>query len=383
MSDQVWADDGSMSFLDDSHVAAGLWAVECINPNAWPATLEHLKATRADVILTQEVKKRGGDEVAAAENSARVAKWSLAIEPCRVTIRDGNSAGVAVGVRNHIGMSTPKTEATKSLSGHQGRFLVKRVGAMCRGGIHCGSIYCHHGIGIAAQANLDFLHSVAGIMGRLIGPWLIGGDWNCTPEQLIATGWLRLVKGKTFGPAANTCNGEVYDFCVVADCLAHAVVSAHTLGDTHWVPHSGVRLLIRGCSSKIKVRQLKVPKRFGPTLQIGPPNDPSIVEAWCTANDGEAQAGGILRDKGPTDGEAQADGILMEKGGLSAGSKRSCRLWPVTMKSRLRPTPAGTEEPRWFSVVPMATLPRTSVEPHPSLGRGLARLNGSLSLPTV
>ncbi len=38
MSDHVWANDGSLSMLDNSHVAAGLWAVECINPNAWPAT---------------------------------------------------------------------------------------------------------------------------------------------------------------------------------------------------------------------------------------------------------------------------------------------------------------------------------------------------------
>ncbi len=54
----VWPDDGTLSMLDDQHGAAGLWAIETANPNAWPATLEHLKATEADVILTQEVKKR-------------------------------------------------------------------------------------------------------------------------------------------------------------------------------------------------------------------------------------------------------------------------------------------------------------------------------------
>ncbi len=82
----------------------------------------------------------------------------------------------------------------------------------------------------------------------------------------------------------------MYDFFVVADCLAHAVVSVHTLGDTNWEPHSGVRLLIRGGSSKIRVRQLKVPKRFGPTMQAGPANDPSIIEAWCSMSEAKAQA---------------------------------------------------------------------------------------------
>ena len=104
---------------------------------------------------------------------------------------------------------------------------------MCRGGVHCGSIYCHHGIGIAAPANLDFLQGVAGVLCRLAGPWLIGGDWNCTPEQLSATGWLKLIGAKIFAPAANTCKGKVYDLFVVADCLAHAVVATHTLGDTN------------------------------------------------------------------------------------------------------------------------------------------------------
>ena len=148
--------------LDDQHVKAGVWAIDTANPNAWPATLEYLKGTMADVILTQEVKKREGDEVAGAEGSARGAKWNLAIEPCLVTTRDGNSAGVAVGARSHIGVSSPMTAAANDLKEHQGRFLIKRIGAMCKGGVHCGSIYCKHGVGILAKANLDFLQGVAG-----------------------------------------------------------------------------------------------------------------------------------------------------------------------------------------------------------------------------
>ncbi len=37
----------------------------------------------------------------------------------------------------------------------------------------------------------DLLKGVAGVLMRVAGTWLIGGDWNCTPEQLTATGWLR------------------------------------------------------------------------------------------------------------------------------------------------------------------------------------------------
>ncbi len=85
---------------------------------------------------------------------------------------------------------------------------------------------------------------MAGMLRALLGPWAIGGDWNCTPEELAATGWLQLVNAKLFAPAAHPCNGKVYDFFVVADRLHHAVFAVHTLGATHPTPHLRVPLLL-------------------------------------------------------------------------------------------------------------------------------------------
>ena len=53
----------------------------------------------------QELKIPEGHLLDQAEQTARNAKWSMAIEPCFVSAVDGHSAGTSVAVRNHIGMS--------------------------------------------------------------------------------------------------------------------------------------------------------------------------------------------------------------------------------------------------------------------------------------
>ena len=89
-----------------------------------------METTAADIILTQEVKIPDGHSRMQAEQSARNAKWSLAIEPCHVSNLGGMSAGTAVVVRSVIGMSEA-TSVTASKRLHaQGHFCMKRVSAM-------------------------------------------------------------------------------------------------------------------------------------------------------------------------------------------------------------------------------------------------------------
>ena len=49
------------------------------------------------------------------------------------------------------------------------------IGAVCRGGIHAGSIYLRNSEGLS-ERNLAILEEVARVVAGLRGPWLIGGD---------------------------------------------------------------------------------------------------------------------------------------------------------------------------------------------------------------
>ena len=135
----------------------------------------------ADVILTQEAKVAAGYPQEAAEQAARSHKWNVSIEPCLITTAGGKSAGTAVASRSFIGMTAPKAASASQHLHPTGRFMLRRVAAMGKGGMHCGSIYCCDDVGIQAKCNMDLLDSVAFTLSGLTGCWMIGGDWNCTP----------------------------------------------------------------------------------------------------------------------------------------------------------------------------------------------------------
>ena len=70
-------------------------------------------------------------------------------------------------------------------------------------------------VGVTAKCNLDLLQSMAVTLNSLQGSWILGGDWNGTPDELKATGWLTKVGGIIFAPSAPTCNVRVLDVFVV------------------------------------------------------------------------------------------------------------------------------------------------------------------------
>ena len=117
---------------------------------------------------------------------------------------------------------------------------------------------------------------MAAVLDTIQGPWLIGGDWNCTPDELRKTGWLRLVKGVICAPIAPSCGDRVLDYFVVSEKIHHAVKHVFNVGDTLCTPHSPTRILISADARVMVVRQLKVPTGFGARLPQGP-------VAECTA----------------------------------------------------------------------------------------------------
>ena len=68
-----WPDDGSLSAMNKDHVLAGLWALDTVNPNAWPGARKYLEMSAADVVLVQEAKLRD-EAIAVAEQSAKIEK---------------------------------------------------------------------------------------------------------------------------------------------------------------------------------------------------------------------------------------------------------------------------------------------------------------------
>ena len=98
---------GMIGMGDAQHVDSGLWAIDTVNPNAWPGFIGYLRLSSADMVVGQELKRIRGQELKAAEDTAKNDKWNLAINPCVVSEVGGRSAGGSVACRSHIGMTTP------------------------------------------------------------------------------------------------------------------------------------------------------------------------------------------------------------------------------------------------------------------------------------
>ena len=124
---------------------------------------------------------------------------------------------------------------------------------------------------------------MAAVIRRWGKQWVIGGDFNCTPEEVKATGWLKLVGGVIVQPHGPTCNDRTIDFFVVSNEMAHAVVGAWVVGDAGSKPHCPVRLVIKAKPNSIMMKTLKPPM----AIRGGPPLWPHPVLRRARADGGQ------------------------------------------------------------------------------------------------
>ena len=81
---------------------------------------------------------------------------------------------------------------------------------VARGGIHGVSVYLYDTEGVSDR-NLALLQQLAAALRTLRMPWIIGGDWNMTPQQLAATGVLDVLNTQVPAPILPTRHSSVYD----------------------------------------------------------------------------------------------------------------------------------------------------------------------------
>ena len=259
-----------------AHRQCGLWAIDSANANYWSSLFEFIGSTSADIIVGQETKRFIGDQVTAAEASLRNIKWKGRVNPCTYGPQGGASAGTFVGARAHIGLSDADDFEWQDF---HPRVQLQKVGALCKGGFHAGSMYLRDRVGPSHPSNLDVLDYAARRISALTGPWIIGGDFNCDPAALAETGFVDLIGGVIHAPSDATCGKRTYDYFVVSRDLSPAVYSVHAVADGPCRPHCPVRMLVRAAPRAMLVRHLKAPRGFPARLPHGPPTLEDTLEA--------------------------------------------------------------------------------------------------------
>ena len=146
----------------------------------------------------------------------------------------GTSGGVAVAARTHLGLARSPVEVDAR---YRARVIVAWVGAGLRGGLHLVSVYLFPSEGLSDR-NRVLLEEVARLVTTVRGPWLVGGDFQMSPDQLRASGWVAWVGGRVFCAGQPTCTSAVegaeLDYFVGMEELSVAVGNAEVL---HGGPH--------------------------------------------------------------------------------------------------------------------------------------------------
>lgn len=138
-----------------------------------------------------------------------------------------------------------------------------------RGGLHVVTTCLKDGQRLC-ETNLAVLAELPAYLSTVTGPWIVGGDWNLSPDALTASGWLSVVGGHIVQRALCTCGSSVLDYYVISATLPAEDVMAVRLNDGGFAPHWAVRLYMRGAQRHRAVRRLARPHKVTCDVFHGP-----------------------------------------------------------------------------------------------------------------
>ncbi len=246
--------------------------------------METLGAKRATLaaLLVQEHHGRG-DSLADLQAGAKARGMKLAPNEATVGKGGGRSAGVGVAAPSHRGWGgvlAPRWDLSPRES--PGRLAGAWLQAGPRGGLVALSIYCWPSEGMSAR-NVALITRALEVAAACGSAWVIGGDFNATPSELVATAGRLLDRAGAVvnAPSQPTCYPAVgaartLDFFLVDARIASAVSQAEILEEVRGSPHRAVVVRIKGREVGGLVQMIQKPRMFPRQRPVGCPRTPLV-----------------------------------------------------------------------------------------------------------
>ncbi|CAE7233951.1 unnamed protein product [Symbiodinium natans] len=119
------------------------------------------------------------------------------------------------------------------------------------------NLYLQSGVGPTGGVNPEILRRLAALLSQTSTSWLVLGDWNCPPEELLRFGYAAMVKGRLAVPTSPTINtGGTLDYALASANLAPAITLT-PCWDVPFKPHAAVTVELRLEVVDLPLRQLK------------------------------------------------------------------------------------------------------------------------------
>ncbi len=273
---------------------------ETVNGTSWGPLRRRLRTTGAHIVLAQETKI---SEARQAEVSAWAIRNGLEMvaAPAIRGKRGGASAGVAIFVRNELGVRFP-THGPHILD--LGRAVAAIIEAPACRPILVVSLYLRVGTGLD-EANMATLGKVgACIQQHGDMQSLVGGDRNTTPEALTETGFADRMGARVIAPTTRrgTCRtlfgNKFHDYFIASCALADCMDEVAKIEGTNVKTHTPVQLTFQLRQTSLKKLTLRLPEPPARERVYGPlPPPPSWQEAKALAEDAVRKASWADRDE--------------------------------------------------------------------------------------
>ena len=211
----------------------------------------------------------------------------------------GTSGGAAIVVRDCYAVtSIYGAKALAPWTIVPGRAAGARIHGLIKGGVLVLSVYLKSGEPPTSALNWATLVKVAEAVNTARLPFIIGGDWQCTPAELRASKWLDMIAGNMVASTEATCvtdrSAREIDYFIVSAGLDSVCTKPEALQDTDIATHMPVRSSILGNPRALTIRSFDMPKHFprrapyGPVRRI-PAWPPFAPTAECSSTERTAE----------------------------------------------------------------------------------------------
>ena len=256
--------------------------INCTTWTSFTAVLEE-GACGADLVLLQEHHLEH-EAVAREEAWARGVGWSAKLGAAVPTGRGGCSGGVGILTRNHRGLGRAHGTHREELVPGRAACCLWNGGGV-PGGLVVASVYLVCGTGMG-EDNWSIIKDVATELRMLGRPYVVGGDFQQSPADLVEAGVMRLFDDAEIvwadgagDEAGGTCctrgKWSTIDYFLVSKALLPRIVSCGLVLDAAIRPHRPVHLTLRRGGHMPMQRVLAGPCAFPRQRPIGPARMPT------------------------------------------------------------------------------------------------------------
>ncbi len=268
------------------------------NTTGWGPLQQLLLQTDVHVVMAQEHHLRGEDVAAASQWSIRHGWKSLWCE-AEQGEGEGTKGGVVILVRSYLGLSRPPWGDQVVA---EGRIVAATVEALSCRPMVVAAVYLKDGEGMSATNRALLAKLGERLRGLGHGdveferrasamPYLVGADFNMSPQEVVESGWLAELDGHVFAvkSARGTCRTagkqSNIDFFAVSNGLGKAVAEVSTVEGGALCTHVPVKLRFHPRITSLRALAIRPPPVLPTARVFGPipaPPDWAAVRTLCT-----------------------------------------------------------------------------------------------------